>query len=151
MCNSTSRPHVIFQSDVRRWWTRRPFMPNWVIQFFQPLHALKRICLCRFLRAILLLCKVLMKKSKDNGWLDWRTYPFGSHVGKKAGTWPSQNQCGVALVDCELFGNKPGRNAITYRDQSSPRSTKGFKVSIVDEMLGTRGHMLYFQDVCISL
>lgn len=40
--------------------------------------------------------------ARDNGWLDWRTYHFGSHVWKNAGTWPSQNQCGLALVDCEL-------------------------------------------------
>lgn len=56
-----------------------------------------------------------MTECKDNGWLDWRTYHFGSHVWKNAGTWPNQNQCCLALVDCEQFDNRPGCNADLQR------------------------------------
>lgn len=51
------------------------------------------------------------RRPRDNGWLDWRTYHFRSHVWKNAGTWPSQNQCGFLLVNCELFSNKLACNA----------------------------------------
>lgn len=58
--------------------------------------------------ALCFICeKSLWRRATDNGWLDWRTYYFGSHVRKNAGTWPSQNQCCLVLVDCELFCNKP--------------------------------------------
>lgn len=63
---------------------------------------------------VLALCFIREKswrRTRDNGRLDWKTYHFGSHVWKNAGTWPSQNQCGLALVGCELFSNKLRCNA----------------------------------------
>lgn len=74
------------------------------------------------------------RRVRDNGWLDWRTYHFGSHVWKNAGTWPSQNQCGLLLVNCELFSNKPACNAnLLQRPKGQSRSTMRLLLVIADE------------------